>query len=72
MTSIPNREISAAVKTGVNELEISVVNNWMNRLIGDRKIPVNQRPTWSPVIPYHADSPLQPSGLLGPVRVIGQ
>lgn len=65
-------DISAAVKTGVNELEISVVNNWMNRLIGDRKIPVNQRPTWSPVIPYHADSPLQPSGLLGPVRVIGQ
>ncbi|MEI6678029.1 MAG: glycosyl hydrolase [Mariniphaga sp.] len=63
-------DISAAVKSGTNQVEISVVNNWMNRLIGDQKLPAGQRPTWSPNIPYKSNSPLQPSGLLGPVRVI--
>jgi hypothetical protein len=62
-------DISSAVKTGNNEVEISVVNNWMNRLIGDQKFPVDQRPTWTPIIPYKADSPLQPSGLFGPVFI---
>jgi len=62
-------DITSAVKQGTNEVSISVVNNWMNRLIGDQKLPVDQRPTWSPVIPYHTDTPLQPSGLLGPVNI---
>jgi hypothetical protein len=62
-------DISSAVKTGNNEVEISVVNNWMNRMIGDLKLPVDQRPTWSPIIPYKTDSPLQPSGLFGPVSI---
>jgi hypothetical protein len=62
-------DISSAVKKGNNDVEISVVNNWINRLIGDQKIPVNKRPTWSPVIPYNAESPLQPSGLFGPVNI---
>jgi hypothetical protein len=63
-------DISLAVKQGNNEIEISVVNNWMNRLIGDQKIPEVQRPTWSPIIPYKADSPLQASGLFGPVKIL--
>lgn len=64
-------DISSAVKAGNNEIEISVVNNWMNRLIGDQKLPEAERPTWSPIIPYNADSPLQPSGLFGPVNISG-
>jgi hypothetical protein len=63
-------DISAVVIQGINEVEISVVNNWMNRLIGDQKLPVDQRPTWSPVIPYNTESPLQPSGLFGPVKIL--
>ena len=62
-------DITSAVKPGNNEVEISVVNNWMNRLIGDQKLPSDQRPTWSPVIPYKDNSPLQASGLLGPVLI---
>jgi len=62
-------DITSAVKKGINEIEISVVNNWMNRLIGDLKMPEVQRPVWSPVVPYTVDTPLQPSGLFGPVEI---
>ncbi|MDP4201062.1 MAG: glycosyl hydrolase [Bacteroidota bacterium] len=61
--------ISKAIKKGNNEIKIEVVNTWMNRLIGDFKLPENQRPTWCSVNPYSADSKLQPSGLFGPVTV---
>ena len=63
-------DIASALQSGDNQVEVEVVNNWMNRLIGDQKMPVDERPTWSPVIPYNANSALQPSGLFGPVKII--
>jgi len=61
--------ITDFVIPGENELVIEVVNNWMNRLIGDQNIPENQRDTWCFVNPYNRESILQPSGLFGPVTI---
>lgn len=62
-------DITNQVKTGYNELTVTVVNNWMNRIIGDMNLPEDQRKTWCFVNPYDAQSPLQPSGLFGPVTI---
>ena len=66
-------EIPAGLlRTHGNNLEITVANLWINRLIGDAGLPAEKRLTWTTRNPYHPDSPLQPSGLLGPVRIIAE
>jgi len=66
----PHRlDISSLVREGKNELRIEVVNTWVNRIIGDMQLPEEQREIWMLVNPYDAESPLQPSGLLGPVTI---
>jgi len=63
-------DITSALKPGSNQLVIGVTNLWVNRLIGDQQSYAVRKYTFTDFTPYKADSPLLPSGLLGPVRII--
>jgi hypothetical protein len=62
-------DVTSALKSGANEITIKVVNAWVNRMIGDEQ-PGATKFTFADVKPYKANSPLLPSGLLGPVTVV--
>ena len=62
-------EVTDAVRPGVNRLEIQVANLWPNRMIGDAARAQTNRFTWSSWEPFKSDTPLLPSGLLGPVTI---
>lgn len=62
-------EATGALHNGENHLEIEVVNLWPNRLIRDAGLPSDQQLTWTTRNPYKPDSPLLPSGLIGPVKL---
>ena len=63
-------DITSAAKVGTNELEVSVVNLWPNRLIGDASLPADKRYTVTNLRKFGPATPLFPSGLIGPVRVL--
>jgi len=86
-------DVTGRVKPGDNDLEVKVVNLWINRMIGDEELAEDSQrnpngtlkrwPQWlqegkpSPTDRHTftswklwpKGSPLQPSGLLGPVRL---
>jgi hypothetical protein len=63
-------DVTPALKAGDNTLVIQVTNLWVNRLIGDQQPGVAKKYTYTAMPFYKADSPLLPSGLLGPVLVL--
>jgi hypothetical protein len=63
-------DVTTALKPGANTLEIKVTNLWVNRLIGDQQIDAANKYTYTAQQFYRAESPLLPSGLLGPVSVV--
>lgn len=67
-------DITDAVKPGRNRLSIAVANLWPNRMIGDLQPEATRQYTFTtmPMPPYTKDTPLLPSGLLGPVRIIAE
>jgi hypothetical protein len=88
-------DITRSARPGKNELQIEVVNLWINRMIGDEQLPEDShwlnmetlaewpdwfqagaprpsgRYTFTTCKHYRKDSPLVPSGLLGPVTLQG-
>jgi hypothetical protein len=88
-------DITQAARAGRNELEVDVVNQWINRMIGDEQLPEDchwvdsetlaewpdwfksgkarpsERYTFTSCKHYTKDTPLVPSGLLGPVSLKG-
>lgn len=62
-------DVTRLLKKGMNSVEITVVNTWANRLIGESRLPEKERKTWVTVHGVKASDPLQASGLLGPVTI---
>lgn len=62
-------DISNFVKQGENKLRVEVVNKWVNRIVGDMQLPVEQRKISLTTNPYSATSDIPASGLIGPVKV---
>jgi hypothetical protein len=65
-------DITGAVKKYGNKLEIEIVNFWPNRIIGDQFLPVEQRFTKTNIRKLTKITPLEESGLIGPVQILGQ
>jgi hypothetical protein len=62
-------DITDALGSGSNVLELEVTNLWPNRLIGDAQPGVRHTYTQTNIRKYTASSPLLPSGLMGPVTL---
>jgi hypothetical protein len=64
-------DATAALKPGQNALAVKVTDLWVNRLIGDLRLGATKCAFAEPMpLLYQAASPLVPSGLLGPVRIV--
>ena len=66
-------DINQALKPGKNELEVMVVNSWRNRLMADHLLPENERFTKTNIVVVESGGKKwipEPSGLLGPVRIV--
>ena len=63
-----------ALRDGENQLAVEVINAWHNRLVGDARLPANERRTRTNITvsqrrPWKELEPIA-SGLFGPVRLI--
>jgi hypothetical protein len=63
-------DVSSLLKPGKNIVEVKVTNLWVNRIIGDTQPGTAKRYTYATWDFYNAASPLLPSGLLGPVKIV--
>jgi hypothetical protein len=63
-------DATSAFKAGANQVTVTVMNAWVNRLIGDLQPDTTTKYTFSTWKAYKADTPLLSSGLLGPVAIV--
>jgi hypothetical protein len=62
-------DVTSKLKTGDNVIEIEVVNTWVNRIVGDLKLPTENRIVATDKL-TNTSAPLQSSGLLGTVSIV--
>jgi hypothetical protein len=65
-------DVTKALKKGKNEIKIEVTNTWANRLIGDQKLPEDQRITWTRAPFRLQGKSLLEAGLFGPVTLCSE
>jgi hypothetical protein len=63
-------DVTKALVPGSNQIVVQVTNLWVNRMIGDQQPWALKKYAFADFAPYKADSPLLPSGLLGPVHLL--
>lgn len=62
-------DISEWLHKGKNQISVEVTTTWQNRLIGDSRLPEQERTTWTACNGWSEKDPLQKSGLIGPVTL---
>jgi hypothetical protein len=62
-------DVTSALKTGSNRIEVAITNLWPNRIIGDLQPDAKEKYTFTVYGAYKSDAPLVESGLLGPVKL---
>ncbi len=62
-------EVTDALVGGINSLEIKVVNGWANRIKGVYEKEIEDPSIWTNAPYWIEDQPLQPSGLMGPLKL---
>jgi hypothetical protein len=62
-------DVKGYLLKGKNSLQVELVNCWWNRLVGDQQ-PGVQPLTKTAFVGWKADTPLLPSGLTGPVKIL--
>jgi alpha-L-rhamnosidase len=62
-------DITDSLTAGRNRVELEVTNLWPNRIIGDAQLSAARTYTKTNIRKYSANSPLLPSGLIGPVAI---
>lgn len=60
-------DVTNAVQTGSNQIEVKVTNTWRNQLIFDMSRSETEKKTWTTNPPDKNETTLEASGLIGPV-----
>lgn len=63
-------DITPAIKEGENLIEVKVANPWINRLVGDLQPDCPEKVTYADNRAATETTPLEKSGLIGPVKIL--
>lgn len=63
-------DVTEVLKPGKNQLSIRVINQWTNRLMGDKMAGPERKVLDAYVAPFGGQYELGASGLMGPVRIV--